>query len=68
VIHRPPGGRWGGQRTQLLHEGQVLGDVDRHENVHHPHCTVYVADVMKVEVGCILYLEVETEGDGEQDE
>jgi hypothetical protein len=58
----------GRQCTQLLHQGQVLGDVDPHEDVGHPYCASNVTDVAKVEAGCILYLKVETEGDGEQDE
>jgi hypothetical protein len=34
----------------------------------HPYRASNVADVAKVEVGSILYLKVETEGNGEQDE
>jgi hypothetical protein len=41
--------------TQLLHQGQVLGDVDPHDDMDHPYCASNIADVAKVEVGSILY-------------
>jgi hypothetical protein len=34
----------------------------------HPYRARNVADVAKVEVGGVLYLKIETEGNGEQDE
>jgi hypothetical protein len=56
-----------GQCTQLLHQGQVLCNVDRHEDMGHTYRARNVADGVKVEVGRVLYLKIETEGNGEQD-
>jgi hypothetical protein len=46
----------------------MLGNIDLHENVCHSYRARNVDDVAKVEVGRVLYLEIETEGNGEHDE
>jgi hypothetical protein len=43
-------------------------DINRHEHVCHPHRTGNVTDVAKVEVGSVLYLQVEAKGDREHNE
>jgi hypothetical protein len=45
----------------------MLGNVDRHENVGHSYRARNVANGAKVEVGHVLYLKIETEGNGEHD-
>jgi phosphoribosylformylglycinamidine (FGAM) synthase PurS component len=40
-------------------------DINRHENVCHPHRSGNVTNVAKVEVGCVFYLQVEAEDDRE---
>jgi hypothetical protein len=46
----------------------MLCYVHSHEYVRHPHLVGHVSYVTEVEVGRVLYLQVETEVDGEHDE
>jgi phosphoribosylformylglycinamidine (FGAM) synthase PurS component len=46
----------------------MLGNIDCHEQVCHSYRTRNVTNVAKVEVGRVLYLKIEAEGDGEHDE
>jgi hypothetical protein len=38
-----------------------LGDINSHENMGHAYCSSNIPNVAKVEVGHILYLEVEAD-------
>jgi phosphoribosylformylglycinamidine (FGAM) synthase PurS component len=46
----------------------MSGDINGHENIGHAHRSSYVPNVAKVEVGSVLYLEVEAENNREHGE